>query len=256
MIYLGTSGYNHDEWVGTFYPPEMPKRDWLSHYSREFNACEIDFTFHTIPSPSLVDSLVHKSSPDFQFSIKAHHDMTHVRRGNERVFRDFSRAVEPLRRSGKLGCVLAQFPVTFNYTRENLDYIFLFRERLGGLPLVAEFRHESWLQPSAEEALRRQRIGLCCLDTPPFLRRGVSPGQASDPVAYVRLQGVEADYSPLLGLQELPHRAEKTFIFTHNRVWEQALRAVQRLKNLLSGDNPTDETGTGLLSPRPRGGRR
>lgn len=256
MIYLGTSGYNHDEWVGTFYPPEMPKRDWLSHYSREFNACEIGFTFHTVPSPSLVDSLVRKSSPGFQFAIKAHHDMTHVRRGNERVFRDFTRAVEPLRRSGKLGCVLAQFPVTFNYTRENLDYIFLFRERLQGLPLVAEFRHESWLQPSAVEALRRQRIGRCWLDTPPFLRQRLSAGQDSDPMAYVRLEDIEADYPQLPALQELPHRAEKTFIFTHNRVWAQALRAVQRLKDLLSGDDPIDETGTGLLPPRPGGGRR
>jgi uncharacterized protein YecE (DUF72 family) len=234
----------------------MPKRDWLSRYSQEFNACEISFTFHTLPSPSLVDSLVRKSSPGFQFAIKAHHDMTHVRRGNERVFRDFIRAVEPLRRSGKLGCVLAQFPVTFPYTKENMDYIFLFRERLGGLPLVAEFRHESWLQPSAVEALRRQHIGLCWLDTPPFLRQRLSPSGTGHPMTYVRLQGVEAGYPPLPELRELPHRAEKTFIFTHNRVWAQALRAVQRLKNLLSGDNPPDEAGTGLLPPCPGGGSR
>lgn len=243
MVYLGTCGYNHEEWVGTFYPPGMPRRDWLAHYSREFNACEIDFTFHTIPAPPLVNSLVRQSSPGFQFTVKAHHDMTHLRQGNEAVFRDFLRSVEPLSRSGKLGCVLAQFPVPFNYSRQNLDYLLLFRERLGELPLVAEFRHESWLQPAAMEPLRRHRIGLCWLDTPPFLGRRLLPADASPFPAYVRLHEVEAACSSLPELRALPRQVDKTFIFAYSLVWTEALGAVRRLKEWLSKDNPPSETG-------------
>ena len=220
--------------MGTFYPPDMPKRDWLSHYSREFNACELDFTFHTIATPQLMDSLVRKSSPGFQFTVKAHHNMTHLQRGNETVFRGFRQSVQPLSSSGKLGCIVAQFPVTFNFSRENLDYLLMFRERLGELPLVAEFRHDSWLQASAVEALRHNRIGLCWMDSPTFLRERISPVPAIDILAYVRFQEVTSAYPRLPEIQELPQRVEKTFVFAHNRVWGQALKAIQRLKDLLN----------------------
>jgi len=42
MIYLGTSGFSYDDWVGSFYPVGMPKREWLTYYARELNACEIN----------------------------------------------------------------------------------------------------------------------------------------------------------------------------------------------------------------------
>ncbi len=42
MIYLGTSGFSYDDWVGSFYPIGMPKREWLTYYAREFNTCEIN----------------------------------------------------------------------------------------------------------------------------------------------------------------------------------------------------------------------
>ncbi|GAG24083.1 unnamed protein product, partial [marine sediment metagenome] len=39
MIYLGTSGFSYNDWVGPFYPSGMPKKEWLLYYAREFNAC-------------------------------------------------------------------------------------------------------------------------------------------------------------------------------------------------------------------------
>ena len=32
MIYVGTSGYSYDDWVGPYYPPDLPKQEWLSFY--------------------------------------------------------------------------------------------------------------------------------------------------------------------------------------------------------------------------------
>jgi uncharacterized protein YecE (DUF72 family) len=52
MIYLGTSGFSYQDWVGNFYPPGMPKRDWLTYYAREFNACEVNSTFYALPGPA------------------------------------------------------------------------------------------------------------------------------------------------------------------------------------------------------------
>ncbi len=52
MIYLDTSGFSYNDWVGNFYPLDMPKREWLSYYVREFNTCEINSTFYALPKPS------------------------------------------------------------------------------------------------------------------------------------------------------------------------------------------------------------
>ncbi len=35
MVYFGTSGFSYDDWVGNFYPPGLPKREWLSYYARD-----------------------------------------------------------------------------------------------------------------------------------------------------------------------------------------------------------------------------
>ncbi len=41
MIYFDTLGFSYDDWVGDFYPVGMPEREWLTCYSREFNAREV-----------------------------------------------------------------------------------------------------------------------------------------------------------------------------------------------------------------------
>ncbi len=30
MIYVGTSGFQYEDWVGTYYPEDLPKKDWLT----------------------------------------------------------------------------------------------------------------------------------------------------------------------------------------------------------------------------------
>jgi len=42
MIYLGTSGFSHNDWVGNFYPVRMPKREWLTYYTAQF-PCSFSF---------------------------------------------------------------------------------------------------------------------------------------------------------------------------------------------------------------------
>ena len=74
MIYLGTSGFSYDDWVGNFYPLGMPKREWLGYYAREFNACEVNSTYYALPKSSSLKTMAEKTGEDFLFSIKAHHD--------------------------------------------------------------------------------------------------------------------------------------------------------------------------------------
>ena len=44
-FYSGCSGFYYESWKGIFYPPDLPKRNWLSYYSQHFNTVEINSTF-------------------------------------------------------------------------------------------------------------------------------------------------------------------------------------------------------------------
>jgi uncharacterized protein YecE (DUF72 family) len=63
------------------------------------------------------------------------------------------------------------------------------RDLLAGEPLFVEFRHDSWLTPELEPALRERKIGYCAVDEPalPGLLPPVTMVTAED--AYVRFHG-------------------------------------------------------------------
>ena len=96
MIYFGTSGFSYQNWLGIFYPLGMPKREWLTYYSREFNTGEVNSTFYAIPKPSSLKAVVSKTSDDFLFCFKANQDMTHKQGDEVSVFRNFCQVLKPV----------------------------------------------------------------------------------------------------------------------------------------------------------------
>jgi uncharacterized protein YecE (DUF72 family) len=61
------------------------------------------------------------------------------------VFRRFLDSLEPLRRAGKLGGILFQFPSYVVFKDRSLEYVEWAREQLGGDEMLVELRHRSWL---------------------------------------------------------------------------------------------------------------
>jgi hypothetical protein len=55
-ILLGTSAFTANGWQGSFYPPGMKSRDFLSYYATQFSAVEVDSTFYGCPSASTVSN--------------------------------------------------------------------------------------------------------------------------------------------------------------------------------------------------------
>ncbi|MGB9879159.1 MAG: DUF72 domain-containing protein, partial [Anaerolineae bacterium] len=136
MIYIGTSGYSYEDWVGPYYPTELPKTDWLAFYAREFQACEINFTFYRLPDARTLAAMADKTPAGFLFTVKATQELTHKREDNADLFPKFVHALKPLIETDKFGCVLAQFPYSFYPNRENRDYLKAFRDAMAGLPVV------------------------------------------------------------------------------------------------------------------------
>jgi uncharacterized protein YecE (DUF72 family) len=254
MLYLGTSGFSYDDWIGVFYPAGTPKREWLAYYSREFKTCEINSTYYVIPSVSSLKAMSDKTGDDFLFSIKANREMTHLRENNTPAFQAFRKAIEPLRSCGKLGCVLAQFPYSFDFNRHNRDYLEQFRERMSGLPVVVEFRNAKWLKEEVFSWLRNNNIGFCCVDEP-RLPNLIPPVVAlTSDIGYVRFHGrnnakwwqheqayERYDYTYTTAelsewvpkIEKLDRTAKNTFVFTNNHWKAQAVGTIRQLRLML-----------------------
>ena len=56
QILIGTSGYDHPELKGNFYPLDLPRKDFLLYYSTKFSALEINSTFYGMPDAERMDS--------------------------------------------------------------------------------------------------------------------------------------------------------------------------------------------------------
>ena len=254
MLYLGTSGFSYDDWVGSFYPIGMPKQEWLTYYAREFDTCEINSTYYALPKPSSLRAMAEKTGDGFLFSIKANQEMTHKQEDNASVFKAFCDVLESIIAAGKLGCILAQFPYSFGFNRRNWDYLGLLRERLGELPVVIEFRNARWLRREVFDWLRQHGLGFCCVDEPRLPNLLPPLAEATNKIGYVRFHGrnsakwwqhehayerYDYSYTPqelsewLPKIQELDSVTEKTFVFANNHWRGQAISTIRQLRVML-----------------------
>lgn len=254
MIYLGTSGFSYDDWVGSFYPVGLPKREWLTYYAQEFNACEINATYYALPGPATLKAMVEKTDADFLFSIKANQEMTHQQENNDSVFGAFREMLTSVIAAGKLGCILAQFPYSFGFNRRNWGYLDLLRAQLAGLPLVIEFRNARWLRRDVLDWLRQYDLGFCCVDEPPLPNLLPPIAEVTSKIGYVRFHGrnsakwwehehayerYDYSYTPqelaewLPRIRKLDSIAEKTFIFANNHWRGQAVGTIRQLRVML-----------------------
>src|SRR3569623_1985723 len=55
VIIVGTAGWTYDGWRGPFYPPSIPKTQWLLHYAGVFDSTEINGSLYSTPSLSAVE---------------------------------------------------------------------------------------------------------------------------------------------------------------------------------------------------------
>jgi len=254
MLYLGTSGFSYDDWVGSFYPAGMPKREWLTYYAREFDTCEINSTYYALPKPSSLRAMAEKTGDGFLFSIKANQEMTHKQEDNALVFKAFCDVLESIIAAGKLGCIVAQFPYSFGFYRRNCDYLGLLRERLGELPVVIEFRNARWLRKEVFDWLRQHGLGFCCVDEPRLPNLLPPLAEATNKIGYVRFHGrnsakwwqhehayerYDYSYTPeelsewLPRIQELDSVTEKTFVFANNHWRGQSISTIRQLRVML-----------------------
>src|SRR5262249_10991815 len=152
-MFIGTSGWTYDGWRGPFYPPDVPKKDWLRWYAGRFPTAEINGSFYRTPSLEAVRAWRDQTPKDFVFAWKGSKFITHWKRLSEKSDNSIALIEERLKILGrKAGPVLFQLPARFTADRERLGSFFRMLPRRRRYAF--EFRHASWYEAPIFDLLR------------------------------------------------------------------------------------------------------
>jgi len=281
-ILIGCSGWSYDDWVGRFYPKEMAKKkgEWFSYYARYFKTVEINSTFYRIPNEMMVKSWIAKGAAvnGFEYSLKFPRIITHeslvMEKGGQAARQGASFegiCVEPLAESGLLGAVLIQLSPYFRNEADSLASLSLLLDTIScdRFSYAVEFRHRSWLDPSAQEIvpevldlLREHGVANVLVDGPGFpITREVTATHG-----YIRFHGRNYDiwfadereddhrinrYDYLYSeaqlrawksiIDEVAERANEVRIYFNNHGRAKAVRNAFQMASLLRIPHPEKE---------------
>jgi uncharacterized protein YecE (DUF72 family) len=196
-ILLGTSAFTANGWQGSFYPPGMKSRDFLSYYATQFATVEVDSTFYGCPSPSTVTNWAARTPEDFTFCVKIPQVITHEKAlvDCDSEFEEFVKTMDIL--GPKLGPIIFQFPLFDRWKFPKQDsFLGVLTPFLKKLPadhkFVIEIRNKTWLDARFADVLREYNVALALTDTS-FMPRPWELKQKFDLVtadfAYVRWLG-------------------------------------------------------------------
>jgi uncharacterized protein YecE (DUF72 family) len=197
-VLVGVAGWSYPDWKEIVYPREthVDKLQYLSHF---FDTIEVNTSFYSIPSRSMVTGWTNcvSHNPRFLFTLKLYKLFTHgdnIQEGTPTLVPSlvdsFKAALEPLQECRKLGALLMQFPYRFHYETKNLDYLLVLFETFREFPLALEVRHRSFHLDSFFKLLEDHQVAFANIDQP-----GVSHAMPITPVftaqrlAYLRFHG-------------------------------------------------------------------
>lgn len=164
-LYAGTSGFAYPAWKPAFYPPKLPAKQFLKHYSQRLNCVEINYTFRRLPSASTLANWVEQTEPGFVFAVKANQRITHIQRlkNAEAATELFLKMIDPLRSARRLGPILFQLPPAMKCDVGLLSaYLDLLPK---DLRYAFEFRNTSWLAEPVYEELLKRNVSLCLAES-------------------------------------------------------------------------------------------
>ncbi len=189
-VYLGTSSWKYEGWLGQLYSPQRYhyrgklartrfERDCLAEYAEVFKTVCVDAAYYTFPNPSQLERMAAQVPGDFQFGFKVTDTIT-IRNYpkldrfgdlagkpnpnylNAALFADaFLGPCELVRQ--QVGLLMFEFsrfrPTDYAHGREFVADLDRFLGQLPvGWPYAIELRNRGWLQPGYFQCLARHRV--------------------------------------------------------------------------------------------------
>jgi len=236
-VYVGCSGFFYRDWVGGFYPPLLKREDYIRFYSQYFEVVEINSSFYNFPNRGTVKSMLSRTST-LKFAFKIHRIFTHKRNYTQEDAKKFLHALEPVFEEDRFIALLFQFPESFGYKEESLEYLNKLSKDFSGLPKVVEVRNKSFKKADFYQFLEEHGFSLVNTDAPKGSRFLVGPWVGVGSINYLRFHGRDPEhlYNYLYSLEELKKLKDKikklgdrdTYVFFNNTVRAKAvLNALQ-----------------------------
>lgn len=239
--FIGTSGWVYRDWVGIFYPRELPSRERLRYFSLHFRTTEVNYSFYHLPRAETYNDWYNQTDKDFVFSVKASRFITHVSK-----LKDVEDAWErffqgALNLKNKLGPILFQFPPSFRADAEHVKRLEGFLEiiNLRKHRFSFEFRHVSWCDPGIYKLLKRYGNAWVISDSSRYPKAEVVTAD----FVYVRMHGPESLFSPKYTYDALVGLASKirnwleegldVYVYFNNDFHGYALENARELLKLL-----------------------
>jgi len=232
-ILVGTCSWTDPTLIRSgWYPDDVAKKadERLRFYAERFPLVENDAAYYALPDPKQATLWAERTPDGFTMNFKAFATMTTHPTDPKRLPKDlrdalpsaalgkqraypkdlgpelvkemFARywvALEPLRKAGKLGAVLLQYPDWFTISRANKDEIVRARELLPDDRLAVEFRNATWMSERNRgetlSFLRAHGLTYVAVDEPQGFPSSVPPVAAvtNPDLAIVRFHGRNAE---------------------------------------------------------------
>lgn len=181
-------------WTGVR-PEDVGEENWgeryahrVQVYAAHFPVVEVNSTFYRHPRPGTAErwrALADAVSPEFEFTVKVHREVTHADRFRGARSRDAYARSLGVARALRARILLLQCPASFGPSPDNEDALRRFVRDVDreGVALAWEPRGE-WLREAERVRLLCQELGLVH-GADPFASLPVTPG----PLFYLRLHG-------------------------------------------------------------------
>jgi uncharacterized protein YecE (DUF72 family) len=157
---------------------------------------EVDATFYHVLSPVLAEKWMRdvRERPDFQISLKLWRGFTHERPAKlpEGELNAVKEMCARLQSSDRLACLLAQFPWSFRYSTQSLEYLARLLDHFQDHPVAVEVRHAAWANPRFYEFLRERGVAFCNIDQPALQNCLGLSAVSTASFSYLRLHGRNA----------------------------------------------------------------
>jgi uncharacterized protein YecE (DUF72 family) len=227
VIKTGITSWADRSLVGSgFYPRGTSSAEArLRYYASQFPIVENDSAYYALPTKEQALRWVERTPQGFTMNVKAYASLTEHYTDPERLPRDlrqvlpssvlekkraypkdlgaevlseiairFREALEPLRASGRLGVVLFQYPVWFNWTRDHEEQVAFTHELVPGCRVAIEFRNATWLSDRHRARtfalLRNEGLSFTSVDEPQGFPSSLPPvAEATSDIAVVRFHG-------------------------------------------------------------------
>jgi uncharacterized protein YecE (DUF72 family) len=204
-ILIGTASWTDKSLVKSgWYPAKASSAEArLRFYASQFPLVEVDSSYYFLPSESNAKLWAERTPDHFTFNVKAFSLLTqHPTKPQalkefgadgkdniylsdldpkvvDRVWGAFHEGLEPLRRAGKLGLLLFQFPQWFPVGKANRDYILECARRAAPDRICVEFRNKTWMSEKNRsktlEFLEGHGIPYVCVDMPQGFVSSIPP---------------------------------------------------------------------------------